>query len=250
MSARFTSFERSEIVEKASRCLWTEEGKLALEYLRDQRKLSDETIRKFTLGYMPDFVRHNNPHVPQISGRIIIPLYDPSGNLIVVTTRAIREDDGLPKYWHETYEKSFYLYGLNVAIPSIRRWRFVVLVEGQFDVMQMHNHGMTNTVGVCSTNLSDVQVSMLHRYCDQVIILFDHDENRSGQKGTDKAMLRAYTPIVAAAEKTFMRYGYKFDHVEVPGLKDPDEYLKSCGMAGLRTLIKQKVQKMRQVYVP
>jgi DNA primase len=264
-SARFSSFERAEIVEKAQQCLWTDQGRLGLDYLRVERKLSDETIKKFSLGYIPESVRHNNPNVPQQSGRIIMPLYDPSGHLIVVTSRKIREDADGPKYWHETYEKSFYLYGLNLAKDTIRKWRFAILVEGQLDVMQMHNNGWGNTVGVCSTNLSEIQIAMAHRYCDEFVLMFDQDPNMAVQRGIDKIMpLTRHAPEMQDGNRsgghcqTLAKCGFKFASIALDGGRnpdgsmkktDPDEFLRSRGDGVLRPIIRDAVKKMRQEIV-
>jgi DNA primase len=246
---RFSAAERVEIVDKSQRCLWTDEGKPGLDYLRETRQLTDPTIRLFGLGYIPHDVRH------QLAGRVIMPLYDPSGNLITVTTRAVQKSERLPDYWHEAYEKSFYLFGMNIAKETIRKWRFVILVEGQFDVLQLHEHGMSNTVGVCSTNLSDVQVAIIHRYCDQIVVIFDNDvvATQAGQKGTAKAMEWASkaAPLGSSQSQGDLspRAKFKIDFVGLDGEpKDPDEYVKSYGIARLKRLIREKVQKMRQEY--
>lgn len=252
---RFSTAERSEIVDKSQRCLWTDEGKPGLDYLREVRKLGDETIKRFSLGYIPAHVKH------QLAGRIVMPLYDPSGNLVTVTTRAVVPTEDMPVYWHEQYEKSFYLYGLNLAKDTIRLWNFAVIVEGQFDVLQMHNHKLTNVVGACSVNLGDIQFASLRRYTDLFITIFDNDENLSGQKGTEKvmglakreiALGRVLAPMVSVDEKRISakdradRVGFKIDFVPLQGAKDPDELLRKFGIKDLLPKIKQKVQFLRQ----
>ena len=105
---RFDSAERREIVEKSQQCLWSVEGKPAIDYLHEKRQLSDRVVRAFGLGYLPSDLKH------QLAGRIVFPFYDASGNLVVVSSRLISGDSELPVYWHESYEKSFFgRFGLN-----------------------------------------------------------------------------------------------------------------------------------------
>lgn len=131
MKKRFSLVEREKIVNNAHQCLWTADGKPGFDYLVSQRKLSEDTIRKFRLGYIPLHVEH------QLRGRIIFPLYDPSGNLIIVNSRRV-VDDGipLPVYWHESYEKSFYLYGIELSRSSIQKHGFaIVCLDGDQDTI-------------------------------------------------------------------------------------------------------------------
>lgn len=126
---RFSLVEREEIVSKAHRCLWTDAGKPGKVYLT-KRGLSDETMREFQLGYIPDSVQH------QLRGRIILPLFDPSENLITVGSRAIESGGFLPVYWHESYEKTFYLYGIERAREALRRHKFaVVCLDGDQEIV-------------------------------------------------------------------------------------------------------------------
>lgn len=131
LSKRFEVVERHDIVERSEKFLWTDGGEPGLRYLLG-RGLTKGTIKKFRLGYIPNGANH------QLHGRVIMPLYDASNNLIAVTSRLTRQpktDDFLPVYWHESYEKSFYLYGLNIAKTVMREWGFGIIVEGQFDTM-------------------------------------------------------------------------------------------------------------------
>ena len=227
ITRRFGIVERQDIVEKASECLWTDEATEARQYLVDKRNLSEDVIKEFRLGYIPENVNH------QLQGRIILPLFDASGNLISVTSRLIRqpnETDILPVYWHEAYEKSFYLYGINVAKTFMRKWRFAIVVEGQFDVLQLNESGLQNSVALCSTNLSDFQLAVIYRYCDEVVLLLDNDQ--AGNKASDK-ILKKYTK-------------HSIDRVSVNGLTDADEFIRNRGFAPLRSQIKHVVKGLRK----
>ncbi|KKN30389.1 hypothetical protein LCGC14_0834620, partial [marine sediment metagenome] len=119
---RFSELHREELLKKSQQCLWTTEGEPGLAYLRDQRKISDSVIKAFRLGYVPSDNRH------QLAGRVIIPLYDASGHLVVLSSRlVIQTKHNLAKYWHESYKKNFFLYGVDQAKPFMRKWGCVVL---------------------------------------------------------------------------------------------------------------------------
>jgi len=246
--SRFSDAERVELLAKSQKCIWLQEGRPGLSYLREQRRLSERVIREFGLGFIPHDVRH------QLAGRIIFPLYDPSGNLITLMSRHIGIGDSqLPDHWHEHYEKSFYLYGIDKAKDYMRHWRFVVVVEGQVDALQFHNHGVKNVIALCCTNLSDVQLAMIHRYCDEIIVVLDSDPNKAGQSGTEKIMQKAipkgYAMCDSMGELERVSVGtglaYKFSPVLLPDGMDPDEHIKTHGIQVIKTMIRDALMKMR-----
>ncbi len=247
---RFNQVERKDIVEKSRQCLWGETGSPGLDYLLSQRQLSEMTIRSFGLGYIPAYVKH------QLAGRIIFPVYDASGNLIVISSRHVDGDDHLPTYWHESYEKSFYLYGMSNAIPMIRKWRFATIVEGQFDVLQLHSNTIENAVGLCGSKLSDVQLATICRYCEEIVLVLDKDKNLAGQKATDKALdlsqrylsglgnVFSVTPPRYSSNRS-AEHRFKCSFVKFQEDTDPDEFVRKYGGPALLSLLKEKVVEMR-----
>ncbi len=242
---RFSLIERNQIVEKAQQCLWVDEGTPGRKYLFEKRHLSEEVVRKFGLGYIPVFVNH------QLRGRIIFPLHDASGNLIAVSSRALNpEKSFLPVYWHESYEKQFYLYGADVARSSVRQAKFVIVVEGQFDVLQLWNHGIKNVVGLFGNKLSDVQISLIRRYCDEIVLLLDTDENQAGQRGTEKVLQKTtyiydripenFSAPLSGTEQDYSTGSRKILSVAFPENSDPDEFVRTRGVQQLRKLIKER----------
>jgi DNA primase len=233
---RFSPVDRQAIVEKAHQCVWTESGRPGLEYLTSKRGLSEQVIKDFQLGYMPDFVNH------QLKGRIIFPIHDPSGNLIVVSSRALHKDEHLPVYWHESYEKSFYLYGMHLAKQDMRRLNYVIVVEGQFDVLQVNNHGIKNVVALCGTKMSDMQISVIRRYCEKIVLVLDTDENESGQQGAQKIVKAS---ICSVPDMNWSQLGVspmfrereptdpltrQIVNIQLPERIDPDEFLLKYGV--------------------
>ena len=275
---RFNTVERKKYLKESQELLWSTE--YGLKYLIENRKIEEDIIREFKLGYFP--ASHDN----QLAGRIVFPIFDASSNLIALSSRAIEKplpdsdfsefiEDGysLPDHWHESFEKSFYLYGMDVAKGHTRNRNFAVVVEGPFDVLQMHNHGIKNTVGLFGTKMSQVQLSVILRYCSYIILLLDSDRNLSGQKGADKIIKsadnsNARTKYVEYQEEGFYRKKYAFKYggvhhevdprskdvisqffipdklednyigrVPLPEGYDPDEYLRQNGNETLKHMI-------------
>jgi DNA primase len=236
----FDSVERADIVEKSQQCLWSDEGKPGLDYLISQRQLSESILRAFRVGYMPKNVQH------QLRGRIILPLFDPSKHLVTVASRMVDDSESpLPVYWHESYEKSFFLYGTPNAIRHMRKWRFATVVEGQLDVMQMHNHGIRNAVGLCSHTMTGMQFAILQRYCEEIILLLDKDDNKAGQKGTKDA-LKEMSAYGFESFQPLPEYRHKLAHVEFPENTDPDGFLRKYGVTALKPLIDAKLRELRK----
>jgi DNA primase len=261
---RFSLVERENILKLASECLWTNDGKPGLEYLKDARKLSEKTIRLFSLGYLPENIKH------QLAGRVILPLFDASGSLVAISSRLVKNSgtDALPVYWHESYEKQFYLYGLNNAKEWMRKWSFVVVTEGQFDVMQLYDKGIKNVVGLCSTNLHEMQRAMINRYCEDIVLVLDKDANLSGQKGTARIKNERYNFeyldydlknflkdryfLDNSTTEQYDKYAFRIGLVDFGDIKDQkmdaDLYIRKYGIKKMATLVKNALQGMRNKY--
>lgn len=259
ITRRFSKVERDDILLISQECLWGKDGEQAREYLLKTRRLTEDVVRKFKIGYLPEDLNH------QLSGRVILPLFDASGSLVTITSRIIRDQlpsDILPRYWHEAYEKSWYLYGLDAAKEFMRKWRFAVVVEGQIDCIQMHAHGMKNTVALCSTNMHDMQFASILRYCEEIVTVLDNDTNMAGQKGAEKIKSRENRVVnenvlvySSDRERYTLKNGptasygmpkYKIESVLLSGAKDPDEYILKMGFPSLQAQIKRAVKEIRK----
>lgn len=236
----FSLVERREIVEKSQACLWNADGQIGRDYLLNVRKLSEGMIREFGLGFIPSFVKH------QLCGRIIFPIFNPSGKLVVVASRLVDGKSTLPVYWHESYEKDFYLYGANLAKEHILSKRFAIVVEGQFDVLRMHDSGLRNTVGLCGTKFSDYHLAVIMRYCDEIIVLLDTDANMAGQKASKKIIKRAVSAVAVGDRHYFVSdYRRKIGILNFDENLDPDEAIDKHGARYVEQLIENKLQELR-----
>jgi len=218
MISHFAEVERVEITELSQQTLWNEQSDdvaEALRYCREERKLSDDVIKKFRFGYFPQRLKKAGH---DWAGRLIMPLYDPYGKLVVLTSRDFRCKDkmGMP-HLHEEFDKKMFLYGVDVAKPNIIRWQKVIIVEGQFDTAYSHTRGFDVTVGILGSAFSMYHVCVLARYCSEFFLVFDADE--SGYRNLARS-IRMY--------KTYGldSFGIRFVPVLLPKHKDPDEFLQ------------------------
>jgi len=215
---RFSDADREKILRLAKETLRSEEGREALNYLTNVRKLSPQVIDQFEMGYCPERVPH------QVSGRIITPIYDAHNNLIVLSTRHLDESSDF-RFWHETFSKSLYFYGLNYAKRSIIKSRKAIIVEGEMDVAALHSRGFTMTIGVCGSALTLFQISLLSKYCSSFYLMFDGDE--AGKRATASAMELYKKNDLDAHQLEFIPVNLEEGY-------DPDEYVKKYGRVKLR----------------
>ncbi|MEY4440747.1 MAG: primase, primase protein [Candidatus Parcubacteria bacterium] len=175
----------------------------AQEYLSG-RGLNEQTIRQFRIGFIPDewnllytelknsfdekdilesglVIKHENGRVyDRFRGRIMFPIFDSNGKVIAFTGRVlIPEQKDTPKYVNspETslFSKSHILYGLNFAKQSIRKHNFVILVEGQMDVIMSYQMGYSNTVASSGTAFTQDQLQIISKLTPNLLLAFDSD---------------------------------------------------------------------------
>ena len=224
-----------------------EEARQARAYWR-RRGLDDKTIVRFGLGYAPNdgqalyqFLRDKGYNQQELdasglfkrspSGRIyclfwkrvMTPIFDLRGNIIAFGGRVL--DDSKPKYVNSpetlVYHKSDTVFALQIAKRSASR-RFV-LCEGYMDVISMQQAGIDTAVCACGTALTPDQVRLISEYADEVILSYDSDE--AGQKATLRSL------------ELFRNSPVKVGVLQIPGAKDPDEYIKKYGAERFQALL-------------
>jgi DNA primase len=235
-------------------------GKEALEYLRDQRGLSEATMETFELGYAPDqwdgLLKHlqhveglspellesaglvvprkgGNGFYDRFRGRVIVPIRDRQGRVIGFGGRSLDGSD--PKYLNspetEVFEKGKHLFGLDQAANAIRKDDRAVVVEGYFDVIALHAAGVTNAVASLGTALSSQQITQLCRCSDGKRIVLNFDADRAG--------IRAANRAIGEVEQLALQGQLELRVLHTPSGKDPDEYLKDHGAGDYRALLDQ-----------
>ncbi|WP_418417824.1 DNA primase [Blautia sp.] len=219
--------------------LRTDKGYRGYEYLKD-RGLSDETMRKFGLGYSDKFsdglyrflkskgysderlresglfnVDERHGMYDKFWNRVIFPIMDVNNRVIGFGGRVM--GDAKPKYLNspetKIFDKSRNLYGLNIARTT--RKKYLILCEGYMDVIAMHQAGFNNAVASLGTALTSGHASLLKRYTQEVLLLYDSDE------AGIRAALRGI-PILREA-------GVNSRVVSLKPYKDPDEFIKNMG---------------------
>ena len=151
------------------------------------------------------------------------PIFDLRGNIIAFGGRVL--DDSKPKYVNSpetlVYHKSDTVFALQIAKRSASR-RFV-LCEGYMDVISMQQAGIDTAVCACGTALTPDQVRLISEYADEVILSYDSDE--AGQKATLRSL------------ELFRNSPVKVGVLQIPGAKDPDEYIKKYGAERFQALL-------------
>lgn len=234
--------------------LMSEQGKWALDYLLS-RGLSLTTIKRFGLGAAPDswdaLINHlklkgfsiNDMVTANVIGksqrgsyydrfrhRVMFPVINIRGNVVAFSGRAMPGDDKAGGKYVNTsdtpvYKKSENLFGINYAKNCCSER--IILVEGNMDVISLHQAGFENVVAPMGTAFTSEQVNLLSRYTKEVVLMLDSDE--AGQKAARRAS--------ALLENT----GLNVRVVVIPEGKDPDEFIKKNGPERFRALLEGAV---------
>ena len=230
--------------------LYAPVGRPALEYALG-RGMSKSILTTFGVGYAPDSwdglikamkakgytdqelkdsglvsVSQKNGNIfDRFRDRLMFPIIDVRGNVIAFGGRIIKKDSDAAKYLNspETliFNKRKNLFGLNLAKKS--KAGSLILVEGNIDVVTLHQYGFDNAVASLGTSLTEEQAALMTRYAEQVILIYDGD--KAGQNATQRAI-----PILEKA-------GLQVKVLQLKDAKDPDEYLKKFGADKFRLLL-------------
>ncbi|HUY73143.1 MAG TPA: DNA primase, partial [Candidatus Dormibacteraeota bacterium] len=219
--------------------LWSSPAGEPGRRLLESRRVSEETARKFQLGYAPagrgfaEYLRAKKRSLQDaqeaglmrrdgtdfFAERLVIPIRDERSQPLAFTARTVRADEQR-KYINSpetpSYIKGRVIFGLDLARDEITRRGHAVLMEGQFDVITAHQFGVTNAVASSGTALTDDQVRLLKRFTDELLLVFDAD--RAGRAAAFKAV------ELASAHQMRTRVA-----TVPPPAKDPDEFLRAAG---------------------
>lgn len=228
----------------------------AMEYL-EKRGLSPETIQSFRLGWVSDEWRTLATHLREkkftdkeiedaglvkktekglydrFRSRIMFPIFDSAGRVVGFSGRIFAEKgevpEDAPKYLNspETplYHKSKLLYGYDRAKQHIRKLNFSILVEGQMDLVSVHQAGWKNTVAVSGTALTEEHVAMLMRMSENIVLALDADK-----AGVEAARRSAVIALKA---------GMDVKVAALPSAKDPADYILSEGADAWKARVRE-----------
>lgn len=228
----------------------------AYAYLK-KRGLTDETIRSFRLGFVSDEWRTLTAHLrakkysdkeieaaglakrtekglyDRFRSRIMFPLFDPAGRVVGFSGRIFSEvgkvPDDVAKYINspetQLYNKSRLLYGYDRAKQSIRKLNFSIVVEGQMDLLMVHQAGWTNAIAVSGTAFTKEHIEFLMRHSENMVLALDADD--AGLK----AAQRFATASLAA--------GMDVKVAQLPKGSDPADYILAEGKDAWKARIRE-----------
>jgi len=233
------------------------EGATVAAYIRDKRRISPKFSARFGLGAAPDawdtLIRamaakgyqkadlleaglavagKNGGIYDKYRNRLMLPVIDVRGDVIGFTSRVM--DDSTPKYLNtpETaiFKKRSILYGLNYA-KNTKRPNFI-LVEGNIDVITLHQAGFDNTVATMGTALTEEHVRMLAKYTRELVLCYDNDN--AGKDATQRAIaLLKNSDITVKVLQLPQRRTEQGELVK----QDADDYIKNCGPEAFQALM-------------
>ena len=226
-------------------------GQAALQYAL-QRGMPKSVLTKFGIGYAPDSwdmlvkamkekgytnqelidsglvtVSQKNGNIfDRFRDRLMFPIIDVRGNVIGFGGRIMNnKDPNAAKYLNSPETKIFNkrknLFALNYAKKS--KLGYLILVEGYMDAIALHQYGFDCAVASLGTSLTEEHATLISRYVDQVVLIYDGDE--AGQRATRRAI-----PILEKA-------GIRVKVLKMRDAKDPDEFLKKFGADKFRLLL-------------
>lgn len=223
-----------------------------LKYAHDKRGLTDDTIRKFGIGYAPQGWQNSIDALKSLGytdddliatgiasqndegrvydrfrHRLMIPIRDERGRVVGFGARALAAEDN-PKYLNSPqsalFDKSRLLFGLDFAKQTIRDTETAVIVEGYLDAIQAHQAGYTNVVAQMGTALTEPQLKLLApRLAKRIILSLDSDA--AGQSATRRSLEVARETLQADYAG---RLSVDIRILVVPGAKDPDDLIREA----------------------
>lgn len=214
----------------------------AIEYVFKRRGLSKVVVQQFRIGYSPNAddgllkaltkrgykerdlqeaglltTRRGRPG-DMFRGRMMVPLSDAQGRVVGFTARLIDDQPNAPKYINTPqtllYDKGRQVFGLHLAKEAIRKSGYVVIVEGNLDVVSSHQAGVGQVVATAGTAMTEYHLRALSRLTGDIRLAFDRD--KAGVAATERAIAIASS------------LGVQLSVVSVPdGFKDPDEVIQA-----------------------
>ena len=219
-----------------------------------ERGFREDTIRKFQLGYSLEqrdalyqaalksgykkeylektglIIAYEDGRVnDRFRGRVIFPVHTLSGKVVAFGGRILRKEEKTAKYVNspesEIYHKSNELYGIYFAKQAIVKADRCFLVEGYTDVISMHQSGVENVVASSGTALTHGQIRLIHRFTDNITVLYD------GDAAGIKAAIRGIDLL--------LEEGMNVKVVLLPDGEDPDSFARSHSASEFAEFIKQ-----------
>ena len=237
--------------------IWnTEEGKAIGHSYFKERGFTNETMKKFHLGYSPDSwdaltkealgkgyqleflektgltIVKENKQFDRFKGRVMFPIQSMSGRILGFGGRILTQDKKAAKYVNspesDIYHKSKVLYGIFQAKQAMAKQDMCYLVEGYTDVIQFHQAGIENVVASSGTALTPDQIRLINRLTPNITVLFD------GDAAGLRASIRGIDLILEA--------GMNVKVCSFPDGEDPDSFAKKTPLEDLKNYLEQNAK--------
>lgn len=234
--------------------LMSTDGIYAKEYL-NHRNIKDETIIRFGLGFSlrlkdslsRNLLSHYDRKIvtesglsietsmseirDRFRGRVMYPIFSESARVVGFGARKIFPDDSLEgKYINspetKIYNKSKILYGLNFARKAIKEYGFALLVEGYMDLISLFQNGFENVIASSGTSLTTLQIRILSRYTNEVVVVFDSD--LAGKKASRRSI------------EIILENNLNVSLISLPGGDDPDSFISRNGRESFEKLVNSR----------
>ena len=213
----------------------------AVEYL-EKRGLTRETISEWKIGYAPDSFQATSDYLKEkgvteqqlidtglikkrekgsgtydvFRGRVMFPILDNLGRMVAFTGRIFVQNENAPKYLNtpdtDLFNKSEVLFGLDRAKQSVRKLDYIILAEGQMDVVMSHQAGVKNTVASSGTAFTQEHLAAISSLTKRILFAFDSDE--AGVNAMKRSGLLA------------LKSGFDVKVLVLEGAKDPADIVK------------------------
>lgn len=236
----------------AVRKYWVEERQMTLDDARELRigyapsnsnelkkllfakKFSPEAMAHSSILSARDGARNIADFFPRFRGRLMIPICNIQGQVIAFTGRKTEFTPDLPsesgKYVNsretEIFKKGDVVFNLHKAKTAMKEKNYCVLVEGQIDAIKMFSAGIKNAVATQGTALTDNHLSLVKRFCNRAVLMYDGDA--AGLKANLKAISMCFKhelePFIAPLD----------------GGDDPDSFIRKFGAEAMREKVENK----------
>lgn len=218
------------------------------------RGLSRSLVDKGLVGFCPVSTRYQ---FPLLRGRLIVPIRDVYGNTIALAGRQIPDlkdklieslwesfgnepakcQDRITKWergkWiNEPYQKTKNLFFLDHSKSFAREKNYLILVEGYFDVLSLYDNGVKNVAALCGTSISEHQIALASRFCDNIVIMMDSDD--PGKIAASKIVNK------------IQQMGLNHYKVFLPHGMDPDDFAKEYDLSFLDESIKSMISSSKK----
>ena len=175
------------------------------------------------------FTTEDGRQLDRFWGRVMFPVHTVSGKVVAFGGRLLQSNPKAGKYINspesEIYHKSDHLYGIYFAKQAIMQQDCCIMVEGYLDVISLHQAGIKNVVASSGTSLTIEQIRLVHRFTNNMLLLYD------GDKAGIKASLRGIDML--------LREGLNIKVALLPDGEDPDSFAQSHSTEEVETFLKE-----------